>query len=220
MVTTEAPAAINKRPWHNRLPSPGARLRPRVGLGASVLTTTSSAVASVFSGMLSSFRWRCVCSHCANGTSSALRMTAQREPCRRRAALGHALGTSRYSVSHTATNKGASTNGSRPSSMGSANETQSAWIPETDNHENLGYQVLSVFLGVGFVSCVCVLLAFTVVAGALREMDDWARRKAIAEHELSEVGGLPPLGDSDDFIDDDSSDEQHVDPPYFRSNSV
>lgn len=104
--------------------------------------------------------------------------------------------------------------------MGSANETQSAWIPETDNHENLGYQVLSVFLGVGFVSCVCVLLAFTVVAGALREMDDWARRKAIAEHELSEVGGLPPLGDSDDFIDDDSSDEQHVDPPYFRSNSV
>ena len=172
-------------------------------------------MASVFSGMLSSLRWRCVCSHCANGTSSALRMTAQREPCRRRAALGHALGTSRYSVSHTATNKGASTNGSRPFSMGSANETQSAWIPETDNHENLGYQVLSVFLGVGFVSCVCVLLAFTVVAGALREMDDWARRKAIAEHELAEVGGLPPLGDSDD-----SSDEQPVDPPYFRSNSV
>jgi len=104
--------------------------------------------------------------------------------------------------------------------MGSANETQSVWIPETDNRENLGYQVLSVFLGVGFVSCVCVLLAFTVVAGALREMDDWARRKALAEHELAEVGGLPQLGDSDDFIDDDLSDEQHVDPPYFRSNSV
>lgn len=104
--------------------------------------------------------------------------------------------------------------------MGAANETQSTWIPETSNKDNVGYQVLSVILGIAFVSLVCVLLAFTVVAGALKEMDDWTRRKALAEHELAEVGGLPPLGESGDFIDDDSSDEQHVGLSQFRSNRV
>jgi hypothetical protein len=104
--------------------------------------------------------------------------------------------------------------------MGSANEPQSTWIPETDNSEDVAREVLSVFLGVAFVSCVCVVLACTVVSGALREMNDWARRKALAEHELAEVGGLPPLDEIDDYLDDDSLDEQHVNQSHFRSNRV
>ncbi len=104
--------------------------------------------------------------------------------------------------------------------MGSTNRTQSVWFPEMGDADDVASQVLTVFLGLAFVALVCVLLTFTVVAGALREMNDWARRKALAEHELAEVGGLPPLEDYDDYMDEDSVDGQHTDPPLIRCTAL
>jgi|TARA_B110000116_G_scaffold18651_1_gene14942 hypothetical protein len=76
--------------------------------------------------------------------------------------------------------------------MGHVNGTPSTFLPEVDDSE-LADQVLVVFLGVFFISAVCILLSYTIIASTLREFNDWTRRKYLAEIELAEVTEFPQL---------------------------
>ena len=74
------------------------------------------------------------------------------------------------------------------------NDTSSVWIPEVDHAKEQADQAFAVFLGVAFVAFVCVVLSSTVISSTLQEVDEWARRTARAEMQLSEATEFPGGG--------------------------
>jgi hypothetical protein len=99
------------------------------------------------------------------------------------------------------------------------NATASTWIPAVSDADISSDQAFIVILGVFFVAFWCVLLAYTVVASTLSEVADWARRRSLAEMQLSEVGG----GFRADGMLEDEDEDELTDPPllgYVVHNSV
>ena len=93
------------------------------------------------------------------------------------------------------------------------NDTSSVWIPEVDYAKEQADQAFAVFLGVAFVAFVCVVLSSTVISSTLQEVDEWARRTARAEMQLSEATEFPGAIRVDGVLYDE---DEVVDPPPSR----